>query len=69
MLFRSGLFPTGASFKSDTPDGGREYIFGPAFTGIAWVLAKMRWMQAGRVHLYVLYIALTLLIFLVWKVR
>jgi hypothetical protein len=34
---------------------------------VGWVLARMRWLQQGRIQLYVLYIALTLLVLLVWK--
>ncbi len=30
-------------------------------------LARLRWLQHGRVQLYVLYIALALLVLLVWK--
>ena len=28
---------------------------------------RLRWLQHGRLHLYVLYIAVTLLVLLVWK--
>lgn len=37
------------------------------FVGIDSVLARWRWLQHGKVHLYVLYIALTLLVLLIWK--
>ena len=38
----------------------------------AWrraTLARLRWLQHGRVQLYVLYILLTLVVLLVWKLR
>jgi len=62
-----GPFPREAALESETPDACREKIFRPAFRGIDWVLAHLRWLQHGGVHLYVLYIALTLLILLVWR--
>jgi hypothetical protein len=43
-------------------------LYGPLFVRIGRGLSSVRWLQQGRVHLYVLYIALTLLVLLVWKV-
>jgi hydrogenase-4 component B len=62
-----GLFPKQASFHSETPDIFRDYIYLPAITGIAWTASKLRRLQHGRMQLYVLYIALTVLILLIWK--
>ena len=45
----------------------REYLFRPVFAAIAWAASKLRWFQHGRIQLYVLYIALTILVLLVWK--
>ena len=39
----------------------------PVFAGLERTLAPLRWLQQGRVQLYVLYIAFTLLVLLVWK--
>jgi formate hydrogenlyase subunit 3/multisubunit Na+/H+ antiporter MnhD subunit len=61
------LFPKQASFESETPDVFRECLFQPAFTAIAWTASKLRWFQHGRIQLYVLYIALTILVLLIWK--
>ena len=36
--------------------------------GKAW-LSQLRWLQHGNVQLYVLYIAVTLIVLLVWKFR
>ena len=63
----AGLFPAGASFASDTPDVYRERVYRPVFRGIDRTLSAFRWLQHGRVQLYVLYIAVTLLMLLVWK--
>jgi hypothetical protein len=32
-------------------------------------VGRLRWLQQGRVQLYVLYIAVTLLFLLLWKLR
>jgi hydrogenase-4 component B len=61
------LFPARASFHSETPDVFRDYLYRPVFMGVAWLASKLRWLQHGRIQLYVLYIALTILILLVWK--
>ena len=63
-----GLFPRGASFASATPDLAHRGVFVPVFGVIDRAGAKLRWLQHGNVHLYVLYIALTLLVLLVWQV-
>jgi hydrogenase-4 component B len=63
----AGLFPSGGSLETETPDAARETLFRPAFTSVAWALSKLRWLQTGNAHLYVLYIALTLVVLLGWK--
>jgi NADH:ubiquinone oxidoreductase subunit 5 (subunit L)/multisubunit Na+/H+ antiporter MnhA subunit len=62
-----GLFPRHASFSSETPDLCATRIYAPVFTAIDRGLSRLRWLQHGEVHLYILYIALTLLALLVWK--
>lgn len=62
-----GLFPKSAHFESETPDVCFEYLFRPSFTAIAWGASKLRWLQQGRIQLYVLYIALTVLVLFFWK--
>jgi len=62
-----GILPSEASLATDTPDVARERVYRPVFTGIDGALGRLRWLQHGKVHLYVLYIALTLLLLLVWK--
>jgi hydrogenase-4 component B len=63
----SGFFPPEASFRSHTPDVIRAQVYDRAFAGVTAALGKLRWLQHGRVHLYVLYIALTALGLLVWR--
>jgi hypothetical protein len=62
-----GLFPHVVSLKTETEDLSRTRLYQPLFVGIGRGLAALRWIQRGQVHLYVLYIALTLLVLLVWK--
>ncbi|NLX12069.1 MAG: hydrogenase [Phycisphaerales bacterium] len=64
----SGLFPRHASLTTNTPDIWREHFYQTAFKAIVWFLARFRWLQHGHVQLYVLYIAITLLVLLVFKV-
>jgi hypothetical protein len=63
----SGLFPKQASFESSTDDVFIRYLYAPIFRGFGWLADRLRWVQHGRNQLYVLYIAVTLLILLLWK--
>jgi hydrogenase-4 component B len=56
-----GFFPRNASLVTEARDLVRERAYAPIFHGIGRGLARFRWLQHGQVHLYVLYIALTLI--------
>ncbi len=60
-----GLFPDSASFSEETPDAARRILFHPAYAAVEWCALRMRWLQNGRVQIYVVYIMLTLLAVLV----
>ena len=62
-------FPVSASLATHTDDVCREKLYRPAFRGVGWALSRLRWLQHGRVQIYVLYIALTLLALLLWKLE
>jgi hydrogenase-4 component B len=62
-----GIFPKQASLATHAPDVFADRLIGPAFKGTARALAKLRWVQHGRLNLYLLYVALTLLVLLIWK--
>ena len=62
----TGVFPREASLSTHTPDLFGEGVYRPAFQGVSWLMARLRWLQHGRLQLYVLYIVLTLLILLIW---
>jgi NADH:ubiquinone oxidoreductase subunit 5 (subunit L)/multisubunit Na+/H+ antiporter MnhA subunit len=63
-----GFFPATASFASTAPDLARERLWDPLVRGLVCLLARLRWLQHGRVQLYVLYVAATLVGLLFWKV-
>ena len=62
-----GVFPKAASFASDTPDPFRSRFYDPLFLRTLGLLAHLRGAQHGRVQMYVLYIALTLIAFLLFS--
>ena len=45
----------------------RESVFRPVFAGVERALDRLRALQHGRIQLYVLYIVLTLIALMVWK--
>jgi hydrogenase-4 component B len=62
-----GFFPKEASLATETPDPCQEYIFRPLFRAIGRDLLRLRPLQQGQVQLYILYIAATLLLLLLWQ--
>jgi hydrogenase-4 component B len=62
-----GFFPDIASFSTETPDMSRERFYKPAFMAVERGLSKFQWLQHGRLNFYILYIVLTLLALLAWK--
>ncbi len=64
-----GYFPRIASFESKTPDLWTERLYGPLLRAVDWSGARLRWLQQGRLAIYLLYIFATLVVLLVWKLR
>jgi hypothetical protein len=62
-----GFFPKDASLATETPDPYQEYIFWPLFRAISRDLLLLRPLQQGKVQLYIFYIAVTLLLLLLWQ--
>ena len=62
-----GLFPKLAALHTHAPDLFRRYVYDPLFLGVAWLAAKLHRLQEGHIQIYVLYIALTILVLLIWK--
>jgi len=63
----AGLFPQNASFRTDSPDSLMRYLITPLFSVIDRVMIPFRALQHGRLHLYICYLAITLLVLLIWK--
>ncbi|MBD1401560.1 proton-conducting transporter membrane subunit [Pelovirga terrestris] len=62
-----GLFPVGEHLTCHTPDIVLDRAIIPASSGISWLFVRLRsWVQNGLLAFYLLYIALTLIFFLLW---
>jgi hydrogenase-4 component B len=61
------LFPTEAALSTETPDVFSDHAFRPVLLGIGSLFSRLRWLQHGRLQLYVLYIFAALLALLVWR--
>jgi hydrogenase-4 component B len=64
-----GYFPSEGEFSSHVPDISEQSIWKPSFKGMEWLLLRFRWMQTGSIHLYILYIAISLIALLIWKLH
>jgi len=62
----TGLFPSPGTITTETQDLPKEYFYRPIFGSVGWLLSKVRWLQHGYIHLYILYVGLTLVALLVW---
>jgi len=63
-----GLFPESAFMKAHTPDLFYDFLLKPSLSFIEKIFSKFKWIQHGNLELYILYITVTLLILLIWKV-
>jgi len=64
-----GLFPAAAGLETETPDVCREGFYRPVFRTAFALLSRLQILQQGRIHVYVLYAILTLLVLLFWQLR
>jgi hypothetical protein len=65
----TGILPKQAEAATTTSDICATHGYRPLSERLVAALAGLRWLQHGKVQLYVLYIALTLLALLLWKLR
>ena len=63
----AGLFPPPGALSTETPDTFREALFRPAFAGLQRLLGRLQVLQQGRIQLYVLYVVLTLVALMAWR--
>ncbi len=61
------LFPHEADFESHVPDTVLDRALLPSLRGGQWLLGFARFIQSGRVQLYLLYVAVTLVVLLAWS--
>lgn len=62
----AGLFPGQARWQTHVSDLFQRLLLEPLFRGAAAGLSWLRWLQHGRVQLYVLYIAAALILLALW---
>jgi hydrogenase-4 component B len=62
-----GGFPAPARFALDTSERLLDRIVIPVLFGADWCLAWLRRMQHGHLHLYILYVFVTLFVLMVWS--
>ncbi len=62
-----GAFPQDASFATEVVDPVYQSFFLPLFRQAAKGLDMLHWLQHGSVQIYILYIAATLVILMMWK--
>jgi hydrogenase-4 component B len=61
-----GIFPAQASFGSASPDPVSEWLYEPFFRRWAERFSRLRILQQGKVHVYLLYMGLTVVLALAW---
>lgn len=61
-----GYFPRGAAYASDSGDPWLRLLFAPTFRWFDRIVSRLTVIQHGHIHVYVLYVAATLLVLLVW---
>jgi len=63
------LFPSEAHLETEVPDTVLDRTLLPVLRKTAWLFAFGRYVQSGRVQLYLIYVAVALMALLVWSSR
>ncbi len=61
-----GLFPSGGEFAAECPEPVRARVYEPFFRRWANRFARLRFLQQGKVHIYLVYIMLMVVLALAW---
>jgi len=61
-----GYFPAAASYASDSGDPFLRLLFVPTFRWFRRLASRLNVIQHGHIHVYVLYLAATLISLLAW---
>ena len=62
-----GYFPAASSYSSDSGDPFLHLLFAPTFRWFDRMVSRLNVIQHGHIHVYVLYVALTLVALLIWE--
>lgn len=62
-----GYFPKEAEFTTETPDGGSRWLWEPLFKAASFVSDKVKRLQSGFLHIYILIMVLAILLMLGWS--
>ncbi len=62
-----GYFPTRASYDEHVRDVAGERLLMPATHRFVETVSKLKVIQQGRIHLYLVYVLVTLVVLLVWQ--
>jgi len=62
-----GIFPGPARFATRVPDLARERLYRRLFAGVEWLALRLRGLQSGSTHQYVLYLVLATAALVAWK--
>jgi len=66
LVAPSGYFPAASSYASDSGDPLLRMLFAPTFRSFSRLARSLNVIQHGHLHIYVLYIAATLIALLAW---
>ena len=61
-----GVFPSESEFGSHCPDPVSERVYEPFFRRWAERFSRLRILQQGKVHVYLVYMVLTVVLALAW---
>ncbi len=61
-----GYFPRSSSYSSDSGDPVLRLLFAPTFRWFDRIANRLNVIQHGHTHIYVLYVAATLVVLLIW---
>lgn len=64
-----GLFPSRAAISTQTADIFLKYVYEPAVAAISRAAGLVQALQKGRVHLYLMYIFITIVALMIWNLR
>jgi formate hydrogenlyase subunit 3/multisubunit Na+/H+ antiporter MnhD subunit len=62
----SGLFPRDGSFTSEYPDPLSQRVYEPFFAYCGGRFARLRWVQQGKLHFYLVYIMVVVVLSFAW---